>query len=153
MAVLSVISIPALVVSLAVAFVLLKLIEVVRFRQKAARLGCKPAITGFDGERTGLALMKKSLKAQREKNVPTWMRREFDRLSEQEGRPVGTFEMSAPVLRSVIFTCEPENIKTILATSFKDFSLGQNRIGNFKPLLGDGIVCITDEERARGGHY
>ncbi|KAJ6789970.1 hypothetical protein PWT90_05815 [Aphanocladium album] len=141
MAVLSVISIPALLVSLAVAFALLQLIETVRFRQKAARLGCKPPITGFGGERTGLSLMKKSLKAQREKQVPVWIRREFDRLSAQEGRPVGTFQMAAPVLRNVIFTCEPENIKTILATSFKDFSLGANRIGNFKPLLGDGIFA------------
>lgn len=148
MAVLSVISIPALLVSLAVAFVLLRLIEYLRFRSAAARLGCKPAVWGFGGDWAGLSLMRKGLKAQREKNVPIWIRREFARLSEREGRQVGTFQMSAPLFRNVLFTCEPENIKTILATSFKDFSLGDNRIGNFKPLLGDGIVCFdgTDGE-------
>ncbi|TQV94417.1 hypothetical protein V2A60_002552 [Cordyceps javanica] len=141
MAVLSVISIPALLVSLTVAFVLLRLIEYIRFRNKASRLGCRSAVTGFNGDRAGLSLMRKGLKAQREKNVPNWMRREFARLSAQEGRPVGTFEMNAPIFRRVVFTTDPENIKTILATSFKDFSLGSNRIGNFKPLLGDGIFA------------
>ncbi|KAJ4144256.1 hypothetical protein LMH87_003146 [Akanthomyces muscarius] len=141
MAVLSVISIPALLVSLAVAFVLLRLIEYIRFRSAAARLGCKPAVWGFGGDWAGLSLMRKGLKAQREKNVPIWIRQEFARLSVREGRQVGTFQMSAPLFRNVLFTCEPENIKTILATSFKDFSLGENRIGNFKPLLGDGIFA------------
>ncbi|OAA53167.1 cytochrome P450 monooxygenase CYP52X1 [Cordyceps fumosorosea ARSEF 2679] len=141
MAVLSVISIPALLVSLAVAFVLVHAIQYIRFRTKAARLGCKPAVAGFNGDMAGLSLMRMGLKAQREKNVPNWMRQEFARLSAREGRPVGTFAMSAPLFRRALFTAEPENIKTILATSFKDFSLGKNRTGNFKPLLGDGIFA------------
>lgn len=149
MAVLSVISIPALLASLAVAFVLLRLIEYIRFRNTAARLGCKSPVSGFGGDWAGLSLMRKGLKAQREKNVPNWMRQEFARLSAREGRPVGTFQMSAPLFRTVLFTSEPENIKTILATSFKDFSLGENRIGNFKPLLGDGIVCF-DTTKCKG---
>ncbi|ATY60336.1 cytochrome P450 family [Cordyceps militaris] len=141
MAVLSVISLPALLVSLAVAFTLIRLIEYIRFRSKKARLGCQSAVSGFGGDRAGLHLMRAGLKAQREKKVPDWMRAEFARLSAREGRPVGTFEMSAPLFRRVLFTAEPENIKAILATSFKDFSLGDNRIGNFKPLLGDGIFA------------
>ncbi|KAM3475810.1 hypothetical protein MY5147_003562 [Beauveria neobassiana] len=141
MAVLSVISLPALLVSLTVAFILLQVIEYVRFRSKAARLGCKSAPSGISSDWSGISLMRKGLKAQREKNVPNWMRHEFARLSAREGRPVGTFEMSAPLFRRVLFTSEPENIKTILATSFKDFSLGDNRRGNFKPLLGEGIFA------------
>lgn len=39
-------------------------------------------------------------------------------------------------------TIEPENIKTILATSFKDFELGPGRRNNFFPLLGDGIFTL-----------
>lgn len=39
-------------------------------------------------------------------------------------------------------TIEPENIKTILATSFKDFDLGPLRHSNFFPLLGDGIFTL-----------
>ncbi|KAK8141368.1 hypothetical protein G3M48_000177, partial [Beauveria asiatica] len=141
MAVLSVISLPALLVSLTVAFILLRVIEYVRFRSKAARLGCQSAPSGFSGDWAGISLMRQGLRAQREKKVPNWMRHEFARLSAREGRPVGTFEMSAPLFRRVLFTAEPENIKTILATSFKDFSLGENRLGNFKPLLGEGIFA------------
>lgn len=140
MAVLSVISVPALLVSLLVAFALLRVIEHLRVRRQAARLGCRPPPRGFGVEPSGLGLMRQSLRAQRGKDVPNWIRGEFARMSAREGRQVGTFTMRAPLFRDVLFTCEPENIKTILATSFKDFSLGDNRIGNFKPLLGDGIV-------------
>ena len=36
-------------------------------------------------------------------------------------------------------TIEPENVKTMLATKFKDFSLGKGRKELFIPLLGHGI--------------
>lgn len=36
-------------------------------------------------------------------------------------------------------TCEPENLKAILATNFKDWSLGSARFNAFHPLLGPGI--------------
>ncbi|KAF2835780.1 cytochrome P450 52A12 [Patellaria atrata CBS 101060] len=36
-------------------------------------------------------------------------------------------------------TTDPELIKAVLATQFKEFGLGEARIGNFKPLLGNGI--------------
>ncbi|PUU82877.1 hypothetical protein B9Z19DRAFT_1119975 [Tuber borchii] len=41
-----------------------------------------------------------------------------------------------------IGTIGPENIKAILATSFKDFGLGSQRHNNFYPLLGDGIFTL-----------
>lgn len=37
-----------------------------------------------------------------------------------------------------INTMEPENVKTILATKFEDFGIGQRKAA-FGPLLGDGI--------------
>lgn len=40
---------------------------------------------------------------------------------------------------AVIVTSEPENIKTMLATSFHDFELGNERHAAFSGLLGDGI--------------
>lgn len=40
--------------------------------------------------------------------------------------------------RTFISTIEPENVKAILATNFKDFGLGQ-REEAFGPLLGKGI--------------
>ncbi|KAL7275112.1 Protein kinase alk2 [Rhizina undulata] len=42
----------------------------------------------------------------------------------------------------VIGTIEPENLKAILATSFKDFSLGKFRHDNFLPFLGEGIFTL-----------
>lgn len=45
-----------------------------------------------------------------------------------------------------IGTIEPENIKAILATSFKDFELGPRRHASFFPLLGDGIFTLDGEE-------
>jgi cytochrome P450 len=43
--------------------------------------------------------------------------------------------------RNIITTIEPENIKALLATQFKDFSLG-TRHQQFYPLLGDGIFTL-----------
>jgi cytochrome P450 len=43
--------------------------------------------------------------------------------------------------RTLITTIEPENIKAVLATQFKDFCLG-TRHQQFDPLLGDGIFTL-----------
>lgn len=48
--------------------------------------------------------------------------------------------------RVFINTIDPENIKTVLATSFNDFGLG-HRLHTFGPLLGRGIFT-TD-----GAHW
>ncbi|KAK6197594.1 cytochrome P450 52A13 (DH-ALK2), partial [Scheffersomyces amazonensis] len=44
----------------------------------------------------------------------------------------------------IIMTCDPENIKAVLATQFNDFALG-NRHEHFKPVLGDGIFTLDGE--------
>lgn len=38
-----------------------------------------------------------------------------------------------------IVTCEPRNIQAVLATQFNDFEIGEQRAGEFGPLLGHGI--------------
>lgn len=48
--------------------------------------------------------------------------------------------------QSMIMTCEPENVKAVLATQFNDFSLG-SRMGAMGRLLGYGIFT-TD-----GAHW
>ncbi|KUI61103.1 Cytochrome P450 52A13 [Cytospora mali] len=48
-----------------------------------------------------------------------------------------TFEAKA-LGRSFTHTIDPENIKTVLSTNFKDFGVGQ-RIDTLGPLLGSGI--------------
>lgn len=43
------------------------------------------------------------------------------------------------LLTEIIFTIEPENVKTILSTKFHDFELGQRRARTFIPVFGHGI--------------
>ncbi|KAK2012508.1 cytochrome P450 [Colletotrichum eremochloae] len=38
-----------------------------------------------------------------------------------------------------IYTIDPANMKAVLANNFKDFDLGERRIKQFKPLLGNNI--------------
>ena len=45
--------------------------------------------------------------------------------------------------RTIFSTIEPENIKALLATQFKDFGLG-TRHREFYPLLGDGIFTLDN---------
>ncbi|CCX14453.1 cytochrome P450 [Pyronema domesticum] len=51
-----------------------------------------------------------------------------------------------------IQTADPENIKTILATSFKDFELGFTRKDAFHDMLGEGIFTLDGKgwEYSRG---
>ncbi|KAI4253853.1 MAG: hypothetical protein LQ352_003437 [Teloschistes flavicans] len=39
----------------------------------------------------------------------------------------------------MIFTCEPENIKAILATDFTSYGVGEARSKRLRPIFGDGI--------------
>lgn len=60
----------------------------------------------------------------------------------QEIRGQNTLTGRSQVLgRFIFWTIEPENIKTVLATKFKDFSLGL-RHAQFFPLLGNGIFTL-----------
>jgi hypothetical protein len=47
--------------------------------------------------------------------------------------------------RRFINTIETENIKTVLATNFKEYGLGGWRQASFYPLLGDGIFTTGTE--------
>jgi cytochrome P450 len=54
--------------------------------------------------------------------------------------------------RNAILTIEPENVKTVLATKFADYSLGEARIRAFIRLFGHGIFDTDGAawERSRG---
>ena len=47
--------------------------------------------------------------------------------------------------RNVISTTEPQNVKAILATKFKDFELGEDRHQAIAPVLGEGIFTNNGE--------
>ncbi len=67
-------------------------------------------------------------------------------LEEQTSRytKLGNTWTASVLGNSFIMTIEPENIKTILATKFEDYSLG-GRLENFSPLLIGGIF-VSDGE-------
>lgn len=67
----------------------------------------------------------------------------YDRICRREKRNVHTFEMIMPPGKTHFVTCEPENLKAILATQFKDFGLPDVRINDFIPMLGRGIVSTS----------
>ncbi|ORY13585.1 cytochrome P450 [Clohesyomyces aquaticus] len=50
-----------------------------------------------------------------------------------------TFESATVSIQPIIFTIEPENIKTILATDFDSFELGSRRRTLMGPIVGPGI--------------
>lgn len=50
----------------------------------------------------------------------------------------GRWTMEAGVAQRVILTADPENIKTILATQFKDFGKGEDFHRDFHDFIGNG---------------
>jgi len=93
--------------------------------------GCKPERKIPQFERIiGYGLLKTQIRAVKEKRLLE--------VSKQRFEEYGT-TWSVSVMGNVfINTIEPENIKAILATNFKDFGLGK-RIESLGDLLGNGI--------------
>jgi hypothetical protein len=93
--------------------------------------GCKPPNKIPQFERIlGLGLYKEQSEAQKNKRIMETSRKRFADIGNT---------WSATMLGQTFFnTIEPENIKTILATNFKDYGLG-GRLRAFGPLLGRGI--------------
>jgi hypothetical protein len=117
-----------------------------RHRLAAAALKCvepPPPYMQY-GDPFGISSVRDIMAADRELRVPDWMV-EQQALSVQRHphRLQGTMRVLNPPGTWDIFTVDPENLKAILATQFKDYALGETRNGNFRPLLGEGIVCIS----------
>lgn len=80
--------------------------------------------------------------------MPQYLKERTEGICEREGRIHATFYQN--LLGSpAVFTVDPKNIQTILATQFKDFGLGAARNNNFYPLLGWGIVSPTNSNSSR----
>ena len=66
---------------------------------------------------------------------------EFLQLCQERFAQAGnTYACRIPGSRIVV-TCEPENVKALLATQFQDFELGHRRRQAFRPLLGESIFA------------
>lgn len=100
------------------------------------------------GDPWGIHNVRMLLKADKEKRLPDYSQERVEHISEREGRLVTTMQNTIAGEDS-FFTIEPRNIQAILATQFKDFDFGPRRNGNFRPLLGHGIVSVA---RSIAGH-
>lgn len=108
---------------------------------KSQELGCKPVPAHTPGDPFGIYNLRLILNAGEKHHLPEYLLQRVHAVSTQEGRLVTTFQ-ECVLGQKNIFTCEPKNIQALLATSFRDFELGKARNGNFKPMLGHGIVSI-----------
>lgn len=79
------------------------------------------------------------------KNVRTFRNHVYLQELLNRYRVLGTTYSVRVFSRRGIITCDPENIKTILSTRFKDYSLG-NRTAIMGPLLGKGIFVNDGEQ-------
>ncbi|EPE36354.1 Cytochrome P450 [Glarea lozoyensis ATCC 20868] len=64
-------------------------------------------------------------------------------------RFANTHTIAIPSLKRHLSTVSPENIKTILGTSFADYSLGASRAANLGDLIGHGIFTADGESWTR----
>lgn len=58
--------------------------------------------------------------------------------------PPGHYTLEAGIGARVIFTADPENIKAILATQFKDYGKGEEFRKDWYPFLGNGMWYCVD---------
>lgn len=98
--------------------------------------GCKPMrdfaeFNNFPENIVGYRTIQENITAFREHRVLRWVQSRYQRTQ-------NTFHHKTLWL-DMIYTTEPDNLKTIMATKFKDFSLPDRRKIAFKPLLGQGI--------------
>lgn len=107
---------------------------------KSRKLDCEPAPL-WPATNLGISTIKQMMEAQKAGRFPAYLREREEVLSKSENRPVHTMRLSI-LGNKAHFTSDPKNIQALLATQFKDFGLGSARIGNFGPLMGDGIVCV-----------
>ncbi|KAK7508997.1 cytochrome P450 52A12 [Phyllosticta citriasiana] len=112
---------------------------------KARQLGCKEPPFFNPLDITGFWSVYDMMSADKVKRVPQLVLDRCHDMSKKLGYPVRAMRLNVPG-DTVIFTSEPKNIQALLATKFKDFSLGPRRIDNFEPLLGHGIFASDGKE-------
>lgn len=72
-------------------------------------------------------------------NIEAGKKRELLKLARERFRRNGNTIHYKIAFTDMIFTIEPANVKSILATSFKDWNLPDRRKDAFSPLFGEGI--------------
>ncbi|ETN39817.1 uncharacterized protein HMPREF1541_06043 [Cyphellophora europaea CBS 101466] len=122
-----------------------RLLTHLRHQRLAREAGCKPAPRRAHRLPFGIDLIRELMTADAVDEVPI----HFERLTDKMA-PAHTWEQHL-LGRMNFMTVEPANIKAILATQFKDFSLGPQRKGSLAPMFAHGIFSDDGErwERSR----
>lgn len=114
-------------------------------RQFIKQHGCEPCPKRYNKDPIlGWDVLKENISNQKARKMLSGNQARF------QGLGTNTF-LTRMLYQPWIATCEPENIKTILALKFKDYSFG-NRYHAFSPLLGDGIFNSDGEKWANSRH-
>lgn len=100
--------------------------------------GCEPPIRAPQKERIIGWSAYQHLQKTRREHVS--LHQTFRRAME-----IGRTNTAVVMGQEIISTCDPENIKTVLATNFKDYGIGP-RMHAMGPLLGKGIFTTDDEQ-------
>ena len=90
----------------------------VRHRNNARRLGCKPPHVPKEFDPFGLVNVRRAWKADSEFRFAPAVQEWRDNICQREGRQINTMYQNF-LGTPMIFTAEPENIKTVLAAKFK----------------------------------
>lgn len=109
-------------------------------RRRASALGCKPAYLRQGWLPFSVDQVYKAINSLKEND---FLNAEV-RIYNEIGRRT-TFQQSS-LGRHFHVTTEPENIKAMLATQFKDFGLGPIRYNVLEPLLGRGIFTSDGKD-------
>ncbi|BCR88132.1 cytochrome P450 [Aspergillus chevalieri] len=130
---------------------LYSLIQSIHHAHKARQLGCGPVPHYPSKDPLGIYNLFDTIEADKQKLVPVLTERRLETVCDRENRYVKTFRFRQ-MARETITTIDPENIKAVLATQFKDFELGVLRQRSLHPLLGTGIFTADGEAwtRSRG---
>lgn len=117
-----------------VALYVLDVVRELRYRRLNSINNCKPPIF-ISSYPLGIPTMRKLDKAHKNNEFYDFARDMVDQTGKKTYR-------SQNVGGVPITTIDPENIKAILATQFKEFDLG-GRHAEFQPLMGDGIFTLS----------
>ncbi|KAI9054533.1 hypothetical protein LZ554_001689 [Drepanopeziza brunnea f. sp. 'monogermtubi'] len=121
----------AILVALSLVFLARRIITKIRVARFEKLNGCKPArqIPQFD-RILGYGLYRIQARASKTRTILAVSKKRF--------ADNGHTWKATMMGRSFYNTIDPENVKAVLATNFKDFGIGQ-RQESFGPLLGQGI--------------
>ena len=109
-------------------------------RRFIASKGCKPIRKWRNKDPfLGLDFLWASYKAMKEHRALEVTKCRFDLLG------VKTAHIDI-LTRRFVATIEPENVKCVLASDFRNYSLSKERKKFLRPLLGDGIFTTDGEE-------